>query len=176
MSYHIYTTEAVILKKRETGEADRFFSFFTKDFGRLEIAAQGVRHLKSKLRYSLSGFSFVRISFVATGGEYWRLVDVEEKIILENIRRSNLKTRYVIGLFSVLLRLLQGEERDDGLWKELESFLFFLEKNKMGENDIKKITDSASLKIVSLLGYADGNEVGESSLVAVERALGESML
>jgi len=176
MSYHIYTSEAVILKKRDAGEAGRVFSFFTKDFGRLEIAAQGVRHLKSKLRYGLTGFSFVRIAFVATGGEYWRLVDAEESAVLGSIRASADKMRYVSGVFSVLARLIQGQERDLDLWTELENFLLFLENNELAKEHIREKAVSTTLKAIALLGYADGSHHCTDPAFVIRHALSQSML
>ena len=74
MQHEIYKTEGIIIKVKETGEADKVLSVFTKDFGRLEIFAQGVRKEKSKLNYHLGIYDYSRFCFVA-GRERWRLTD-----------------------------------------------------------------------------------------------------
>jgi len=117
MSYRVYTTEAVILKKADIGEADKLFSFFTKDFGRLEIKAQGARYLKSKLRYHLSGRAILKISFVGSNGEYWRLVGCNEQIVFDNIKNDFLKTKSTERVLSFVERLIQGQQKDEKLWK-----------------------------------------------------------
>jgi len=148
MSHIIYQTEAVILKKRDVGEADRIFSFFTKDFGRLEIKAQGVRHLKSKLRYHLSIPAILRIAFVGTKNGYWRLVDVEELKHFKNVR--------TIELLNLLERLIQGQQKDEDVWKDLTQAGMVLDNNEF-----------FALRFLKHLGYEG---------VSIKDALEQSML
>jgi len=51
-----YRTQGFILKKADAGEADRLFTVYTKDFGKLELLARAVRKIKSKLRAGLEIF------------------------------------------------------------------------------------------------------------------------
>ncbi len=53
-----YRTQGIILKKEDRGEADRLFTIYTKDFGKLELLAKGERKIKSKLRGGLELFYF----------------------------------------------------------------------------------------------------------------------
>jgi len=176
VSYHIYTTEAVILKKRDYGEADRVFSFFTKDFGRMEIKAQGVRYLKSKLRYNLSGLSFLRIAFVSSGNEFCRLVDVEENLVLSDTRKDLGKTKCALRIFFLLDRLVQGQERDKELWNKIYNFFVFLENNKMNREQLKSFTTLTALDVVTHLGYAEGTEKHLGPVSVIRGALENSQL
>jgi len=175
MSYHIHSTEAVILKKFDVGEADSLFSFFTRDFGRINIKAQGIRHLKSKLRYHLSGFSFVRISFVATSGDCWRLVDAEEHKVMDNTKKDEDKKNSIFKIFYLLERLIQGQESDQELWEKVCEFLVFLEDNELDEKELKNLTVSMALDIVAHLGYADKRKCS-NSILAIQQALEQSQL
>lgn len=148
MSYHIYTTEAVILKKRDYGEADRVFSFYTKDFGRVEVKAQGVRYLKSKLRYHLTNPSLLKISFVDTSNEYYRLVGVEELESFKNVKSAR--------FLNLLERLVQGQQKDEKIWKDLVQAVMISNKD-----------DMFSLRFLKHLGYEG---------LSIEDALEQSML
>jgi recombinational DNA repair protein (RecF pathway) len=64
MSHTIYTTEGFILKSVNFGEANKYFFIFTREFGLIKTAAQGVRHLQSKLRYGLTDYSLAQVSVV----------------------------------------------------------------------------------------------------------------
>ena len=175
MSYHVYTTEAIILKRRDFGEADSLFSFFTKDFGRLEVRAQGVRHLKSKLRYHLSGLSFVKIAFVAASGDSWRLVDAEEIGVLKDTREDEDKTKCALKIFSLLERLIQGQESDRELWEGISSVLVFLENNELGKGELRNFAIESALDVATHLGYADKR--GKlSPVLAIKFALEQSHL
>ncbi len=175
MSYHIYITEAIVFKKFDVGEADRIYSFFTKDFGRLDIKAQGVRHLKSKLRYSLSGFSFLKVAFVATAGGYWRLIDVEEVKILNDIRKNSIKGKYCLRFFSLMDRLIQGQEKDKELWDKIVRFFTFIDKEKT-DIDLRKNAISFAADVVAHLGYADTSAKNLDPVLVIRSALEQSML
>ncbi|MBU1159875.1 DNA repair protein RecO, partial [Patescibacteria group bacterium] len=84
MSHIIYQTEGIILRKSNFGEADRILTIFTEKFGKISAVAQGVRYLKSKLRYNLETMSRSRIGLVASKKTDWRIIDAEE---IDNYRK-----------------------------------------------------------------------------------------
>ncbi|MDO8581971.1 MAG: DNA repair protein RecO [bacterium] len=43
------TTPSILLRSRDVGEADRIYTFYTRDHGKIEARATGVRKIKSKL-------------------------------------------------------------------------------------------------------------------------------
>ncbi|MDO8472223.1 MAG: DNA repair protein RecO [Dehalococcoidia bacterium] len=49
MTPRSYNTEAIVLRRTETGEADRIVTFFTPEHGKIRAVAKGVRKPKSKL-------------------------------------------------------------------------------------------------------------------------------
>lgn len=158
MSHHLYKTEGLILKKKDSGEADKVFSFFTKDFGRIEAAAQGVRYLKSKLRYSLSGPSFNRLGFVSTTKDYWRLVDAEEILVLENVKSSRAKLKSFSVIIAFAERFIQGQEADARLWEMIKSGLLFLEKARdLNEKDLKTFELLTVCRLLWRLGYLENS-------------------
>lgn len=154
MSHTIYTTEGFILKSINFGEANKYYFIFTRDFGLIKATAQGVRHLKSKLRYGLEDFSLSQIS-VVRGREVWRLTSAEKK--------NNLNEKDVLQLlsriFSLLLRLLHGEEKNDFLFNSLKEGMIFLNKifiipDLKGDNEILNNFECImALRILSSLGY-----------------------
>jgi DNA repair protein RecO (recombination protein O) len=57
-------TSGFVFKKEDVGEADRFFSVFTEDFGRINVFARAIKKSSSKLKSQIDIFSFVDIEFV----------------------------------------------------------------------------------------------------------------
>jgi len=153
VSYHIYQTEGIILSKKDIGEADRLFSILTKDFGRIDALAQGVRYLKSKLRYNLDAFSCSRFCLVATK-EFWRIVDAEELIYWKNIRENSLKIKALAQIVGLLNRMVRGQEPDFDLWNEIRKSLCFLGSPQFPEErKMRAFTLLANLRVLSCLGY-----------------------
>ena len=146
------------MKSTEFGEANKYFFIFTKEFGLVRAAAQGVRHLKSKLRYGLGDYSFGQFSLVR-GKEIWRLTSVEKKLSLCHSRGDgNLEKILLLSrIFSLLLRLLHGEEKNIFLFDSLKEGMVFLEKFDL-EGDKKEemlanFECIMALRILSALGY-----------------------
>lgn len=76
MSHSIYTTEAIILHRVSTGEADNTLWLLTDALGLLVARAQSARKSNAKMRGHLQLFSLVRVSLVR--GKYvWRITGTE---------------------------------------------------------------------------------------------------
>ena len=159
MSYHIYQTEGIILGKRDVGEADRIFSVLTKEFGRIDTMAQGVRYIKSKLRYNLNDFSYSRIGLTMSG-ELWRIIDAEELGAWADIRSNPKKLAVVSRLAELINRMVRGQEPDAGLWDEVKNTFIFLERMDNFENEKGMYTFEllTTLRILSHLGYVADHE------------------
>jgi len=90
--YRTYTTEAVVLGSRDAGEANKYYFLLTRELGLIHAFAQGVRELKSKLRYSLAELSYVKVSLVR-GKEKWRLTSVVPLPELDGLKNSGEKKK-----------------------------------------------------------------------------------
>jgi DNA repair protein RecO (recombination protein O) len=154
VSYRIYQTEGIILSKKDIGEADRIFSILTQEFGRIDAIAQGVRHIKSKLRYNLNNFSHSRIGLTMSG-DLWRIIDAEELSDWTNIRNNPQKLAAVSRIAELINRMVRGQEPDFDLWDEVKNALAFLEKQDFNGKDLRIFELLTGLRILSRLGYAE---------------------
>jgi len=148
MSHIIYTTEGFILKSVNFGEANKYYFIFTAEFGLIKATAQGIRHLKSKLRYHLGDFSFCQISLVR-GREVWRITSVEKNLSISDSKKVLLLSR----IYSLLLRLLHGEEKNLDLFESLKQGYNFLAKNEATEDFQINFECILALRVLSTLGY-----------------------
>lgn len=169
MSHHIYHTEGFILGSTAFGEANRHFKILTKDFGLIQASAQGVRFLKSKLRYSLQDFSFCELS-VVRGREFWRITGASKKFNLREASGISTEASLVfVRVFALLGRLLRGEEKNLELYSHIESAAFFLRNDnlssRLSSNLIRNFEYVLVLRILSRLGYLG---ISPDSLAFVE--------
>ena len=148
MSHTIYTTEGFILRSTNFGEANKYFFIYTEQFGLIKSTAQGVRLLKSKLRYSLEDYSYCQISLVR-GREVWRITSMEKKSNLKELDKVILISR----IFSLLLRLLHGEEKNITLFNIIKEGIQFLNDNELDEKNTANFECILALRILSSLGY-----------------------
>lgn len=119
-----YRTRGFVFKYEDRGEADRSFSVFTEDFGRLEILAKAIRKINSKLRSGIGIFYFSKVEFIQ-GKSYKTLTDtlLEAKVVgPENFEIAS-KISQVMDIF------LKGQEKDSCLFKLLEEVFGRFSKN-----------------------------------------------
>ncbi len=113
--YQKYQTDALILCSRESGEADRTFSIFTKDFGLVRARATGVRKEKSKMRYALQHYARANISLVR-GKQGWRVAGAAAKKSITSGAKGSAAYARIVEL---MLRLVHGEEKNCFLFATL---------------------------------------------------------
>lgn len=149
--HHIYTTKAIIIKSVPIGEANKYYFLLTEDLGFIRASAQGVRLDKSKLKGHLQDFCFVEISLVK-GKDIWRITNVEtieHGGFLKNIN----KLIAIKNIFSLLSRLLHGEEKNESLFNSVETSYSFLLNNELKQEYIKNLETITVLRILYHLGY-----------------------
>ena len=148
---HIYTTKAFVIKSTPLGEANKTYFLFTKDLGFIKATAQSVRLDKSKLKGHLQDLSLINISLVK-GKEIWRIVSAEaisQELFIKNFK----KLLIVKNIFSLLLRLIHGEDKNEPLFDCIESFYNFIVNNDLTDDNLKNLETIVVLRILYYLGY-----------------------
>jgi DNA repair protein RecO (recombination protein O) len=64
MKQHSYSSEGIVLSRKNYGEADRILIVISKDYGKISLLAKGIRKIKSKKRGHLEIFSKVKFSAI----------------------------------------------------------------------------------------------------------------
>lgn len=59
-------TQGLVIKRHNYGEADRFVTLLTRDYGKISGLAKGVRRLSSRKRTALEPFNQVKLSMIET--------------------------------------------------------------------------------------------------------------
>lgn len=59
----MFTTPSILLRSRDVGETDRVYTFYTRDHGKIEAVATGVRKIKSKLAGHCVSHAVIRCTF-----------------------------------------------------------------------------------------------------------------
>lgn len=121
-----YHTEAIILKAADFKESNKLYHLFTEKFGLILANAQGVRFLKSKLRYGLQEYSLSDVSVVRTG-DIWKITNsVPKKNFYFEHREDKKKLDVILRTSSFLRRFLHGEEEGGALYRELKNAFLHL--------------------------------------------------
>jgi len=151
--YHLYTTQAFILKSYPSGDANCLYLLFTKDFGLIRASAQGVRFLKSKLRHRLQEFNFLEVTLVR-GKEYWRITNAgEEQNLFLDFKKQPAVLKILARVFNLLKRLLHGEEKNETLFAHLEETCRYFQSREVSLVEAVNVEYILVLRILHSLGY-----------------------
>ena len=146
--YQKYSTEALVISSRESGESDRFFSLFTQDFGLVRARASAVRSEKSRMRYSLQNYSRANVSLVR-GKRGWRVAGAAS---LSTSIDKNAKGVCAFARISELVnRLIAGEEQSPYIFAALSDAHDALMQGGNGSTGTIEIICVA--RILFALGY-----------------------
>lgn len=159
MSYTKYTTEAIILRSFNVGEADRYFSLFTKDIGLIQAQARGVRQLKSKQRYALQNMSLSQVSLVR-GKSRWRITNaISRESAFASLDDKSM--RAFARILKLLDRLIKGEEENKDLYILVYEGYTYIRDMNLTEKSIKSVEVLLVLRILENLGYLERNKFSE---------------
>lgn len=150
--HHIYNTEGFVLSSQNVGEANKYFQIFTRDFGMVGATAQGVRFLKSKLRYSLQDYSLSKISLVRRKYS-WRITGaIKEKNLSDSLSNRG-KLEILARAFLLLNRLVRGEEKNEELFNHLFYICEFLDREDLDRDSLRNCEYVLVMRILQSLGY-----------------------
>lgn len=124
MAVH-YRTQGIILAKKERGEADRVFTVYTKDFGRLALWARSERKIASKLRGGLELLCLSELEFI--NGKSKKTIT--DSFLIERysvIRKDLRKLRSALRIMETLEETTAKEEQDLTAWNLLLESLSLL--------------------------------------------------
>jgi DNA repair protein RecO (recombination protein O) len=142
--------ESIVLARHDFREWDQIISLYTKDAGKQEVLARGVKKIVSKNAAHLEPFSFVLVGIVP-GKEIDHLTKVQSVDSFPNIRKDmtkSLSAQYVVSLAN---KMLQPNEPDKRVFELLKSWLRFVAESDMVA---EILIDGFVVKLLGLLGFS----------------------
>jgi len=151
MAYQTYITEALVCGSRAHNTSDRSYLLFTREAGMLYAQAKSVREERSKQRFALQEFSYIRTTLIH-GKSGWRVAGVEaiENLYMKEPARE--ARGFLRGIVLLLRRLIQGETPHPELFDEVLEVLI---KHRHRTSGIGE--QVLTVRILGMLGYLSPN-------------------
>jgi len=144
----LYRTEAIVLKRRDQGEADRVLTVFTPDMGKLQLLAKGVRKPTSRKAGHVELFS--HSLFLVAKGATWGIVTQAETVHgFRPIREDLLRTGYSYYIAELVDRFTQEEDDNRPLFELLLATLSWLGSAQ----DLPLLARFFEIHLLGLVGY-----------------------
>ena len=146
--YQKYQTDAIVLGARESGEADKTFALYTRDFGLVRARATSVRAEKSKMRHALQLCSRAYVSLVR-GKSGWRMAGATAMV--GAVGKDTLGISAFARISELVVRLVAGEERNEYLFAALSEAHEALMRERV--EAVATIEIVAVARVLYALGY-----------------------
>lgn len=155
MAYHVYTTEGIVFSGDLQGEADKYYSLFTKELGLIFAIGKGIRKQQSKLSPQMDVMTHGEFSFVH-GKRGWRIIGARETDnVWKAFRDDKVKQRAVVDIVRTLRTLIAGEDPHPELFGSFVSAVAYLQTENLSHEEVKVWKRVATLRLLALLGYGD---------------------
>lgn len=144
----IYTVEGIVLKRRNSGEADRIITLFTKEKGKLVVTAKGIRRITSKRAPHLEVFSRGRL--LLHRGHYRDTVsEIEPLATYADLRKDLARVSVAYYLCEVIDVLLPEQQEHRDVYSHLTQALHSLNTSVPSDDYMQLFTE----KLLILLGF-----------------------
>lgn len=140
--------QALVLARRDFREFDQIISVFTKENGKLELLARGVKKITSKNAAHLEPFCLARIER-APGKEIDHLTKVVPAGMFSGIRRDQAKSLAAGYAMELMNRLIHPGQPDTKIWELALPWLRYLDQHQFDN----RLLDAFVWRLFSSLGF-----------------------
>ena len=156
--HHIYHTHGFIVSSRNTGEANKMLTIYTREMGLVRAAVQGVRLHKSKLRFALQDFSYVNVDLVR-GKEVWRVTSAKNISSFVLARSDKASVVIMMRVASLLDRFFGVESPNEDVFDDIIQSFHLLDNDDVSPSTKEALEIHLVLRIMNSLGYIGDSEI-----------------
>lgn len=140
----------VVLRARGFSDADKNYTVFTKEFGKVSVIAKGVRKITSKRAGSLDTLNLIKFSFTENKG-FRYLVEVSCVDSFSKLKKTVPDFKHLYLVAELLNNFMQEDEPNASVF---ELLVFTLSKMKKADENTKRLLVlNFEFKILTFLGF-----------------------
>lgn len=148
--HRVYKATGIIIKRINYGEADKIVTIFTKEYGKIQSLAKGIRKIHSKKASQLELFSYVKVNL--TKGKFLDIVtEVEAQELFPKIRSNLRNIVYAYELIEIIDQLCPEQEVHKKIFDLSLETLRTLDGGK--HKDIALLLEKFTLQVIWELGF-----------------------
>ena len=146
-----YKAQAIVLEQEARGEADKRFTLFSKEFGRIEVMGKSIRKIDSKLKGGIALFSLCNIEFIQ-GRHYKILTFSRTEKEFADIKGSLNKLKIAYQIREIANKLIVEPEKDLQLWDFILATFTHLNQLLITDCELQAFYHFFCWRLLALLG------------------------
>ncbi|MDI3547705.1 MAG: repair protein RecO [Halanaerobiales bacterium] len=145
----LFTTDAIVLKQFDLGEADKIITFYTKEMGKVRAVARGVRKTKSPISGLVLPFSYNNVT-IYRGRSLDRINDIRNKYSFSALREDLTRMAYASYMAELVEKVgMENDPNEDLFSLLLTSFYRLL---RIEDERINYVDLAFKTRILGILG------------------------
>ncbi|PID57570.1 DNA repair protein RecO [candidate division KSB3 bacterium] len=153
--------DAIVINASKLGEADKIVTFFSKDYGKIQGIARGIRKIRSKYSGKLELFNRVAVIFFHKAGHLERhsgqtdppLLKITQVDMVEAFTRLHDDFHKIVAASCLAELINKGFEKYDNSHKPVYGLLCETLRQIEHGQDIRMLLPAFEVKILAHLGY-----------------------
>lgn len=147
-----FSAEVIVLKRKNLGETDKIFTFFSKQKGKIAAIAKGVRKINSRKAPHLEVFTHTKL-FITSGKTLDIITEAQTIHGFANIRKNLERVVYAYKLVEQIDRLCPENVPHQNIFTDLLQTLELF--NNSSELSVPTVNEEFSSRLLSELGYLE---------------------
>ncbi|HLE48756.1 MAG TPA: DNA repair protein RecO [Patescibacteria group bacterium] len=123
-----YSSEALVLLRRNYSEADRILTVYSSGYGKLSLLAKGVRKLRSRKRSSVEVFTLIKFSASKSKGMDI-MTEAQTVTSYQNVRSDLKKVAVAYFFCETLEKVMPPNEENNAIFQITKSYFEELGKS-----------------------------------------------
>jgi len=144
----VYKITAIVLRRRNLGEADKIVTYLSRERGKLQVVAKGARKPTSRLAAATELFTYCRL-VVATGRNLDVLTQSETRHPFLKLREDLTRVAHATYLAEIADRSVEEHDPHPDLFDLLLVAFYQLESGR----DPNLVSSAFIIQVTALLGY-----------------------
>jgi hypothetical protein len=146
------TTDGLILKRKDFGEADRVLTVLTNRYGKISVIAKGVRKITSRRAGNIEVLNLVKLHLFKA--KSYTLSEAESIATFQKLKDNLTLSTTAFHIIELIDRLVPEEQKNERLFDLTIAVLKILEQNPR-----QIFVRSFEVKLLGLLGFWGHNAV-----------------
>ncbi|MFW6308558.1 MAG: DNA repair protein RecO [bacterium] len=146
----VFSTDAIVLKQFDLGEADKIITFYSKDRGKVRAVANNVRKTNSRMSGLVLPFSYNRIK-IYRGSSLDKINQVQVKYSFSKLREDLSRMAYATYMAEIVEKVGMEDDSEPQIFSLLLST--FHKMVDLPEKKLGYLNLTFKLRILAVIGF-----------------------
>ena len=153
MQNRSYVLQVFIIKRKNFGEADKFITVFSREYGKVTLKAKGIRKISSRRAGDLELFNQATLLVVKGRGDMDVITEVQLTRNYTHFCNDYYKTHIAYQLVELVDKLTGQHEKHEDLYKLLDLAFTYLSQATIDHKTFQNVVMRFKIRILDILGF-----------------------